>query len=185
MKTLGSPASVLAAMREDGAAEVERIEHETLVETARLAESGQAEIVAPDREEKLAAASREARERIAREDWDDARAALEARERWMQRAAEEGRKLLTTDRETLKLLASEALQRLPKGPCTLHVSRSTPVDDALLRELGLERGEPVEISGGCIVRSTQSALSVDNSFEERARRFQVQLRAALGKAYGS
>ena len=184
MKTLGSPQALLAAMREDGDAELERIEQEAQAQMARLDAQARGEIEAPDREERLAAAAREQRERLAREDWNDARSALEAREQWMQRAAVEGRKLLRTPPETLRALAIEALQRFPGEPCTLHVARDTAVDPALLEELKLSAGEPVDIAGGCVVRSKVSPLSVDNSYGERAHRFEAQLRAALGKVYG-
>lgn len=193
MKTIGSPAAVLAAIREDANVEAERIEKEAEQEASRLAQEGTAAVEVPDREERLAAAARGIRERLAREDYGDSRAALEAREQWMREAAGEGRKLLLAPqprevrRALLVQLAREALQRLRGEKCTLHVAPGDQdlIDDALLEELGVARGAPADISGGCIVRSASGKVSLDNSLEERARRFDTALRAALGKVYGS
>lgn len=193
MKPAGSPGSVLAAIREDAGAELERVEQECEAEMARLSAAEEPEVEVPDREERLAAASREARELLAREDYADARAALEAREEWMRKAARAGEALLLAprpleERRALLLqLAREALQRLPGNGYVLHLAPRDEglLDDAMLAELGVTRGAPVDISGGCILRAVRGKVSLDNSFEERARRFEAVLRAALGKVYGS
>ena len=193
MKALGSVQSVLAAIREDAGAEIERVEKDAEAESARLGAEEARAVEAKDREERLAAASRAAREKLAREDSRDARAALEAREQWMAQAAELGRALLLAPqplearRALLTALVREARERLCGESCVIHVAPRDQdlLDDSLLAELAVTRGPPAGIAGGCILRSASGKLSLDNSFEERARRFDASLRAALGKVYGS
>jgi vacuolar-type H+-ATPase subunit E/Vma4 len=184
VKTLGSTASVIAAMREDAAAELERIEGEAHGRIAALEAAPDGPAVAPGREERIAAALRAAREAAAREDLEDARAALLARERWFAQVTEAGRTLLDARpdrRAVLASLAREAFDALPPGPRTLHLS---PCDVAFADETllaGATLGEPVAIAGGCIARC--GSVSADNSFEERARRLEEKVRSALGKLY--
>ena len=52
-----------------------------------------------------------------------------------------------------------------------------------MRRVSGSTGPPAPIRGGCIVRAAN--LVVDNSLEERERRFEAEWRAALAKAYGS
>ena len=88
-------------------------------------------------------------------------------------------------RALLRALADEALRRLPPNDrCTISVSaRDAGLLDAQLLGDRLVAGPPADIRGGCIVRSAN--LVVDNSLEERERRFEADWRAALAKAYGS
>ena len=86
MQTLGSPASLVAAIREEAAAEAERIQESTTAELAAIRAESAATIVAlPDRDARIAAARRENEERIARQEWDGRRAVIEQREAWIAR----------------------------------------------------------------------------------------------------
>ncbi|MGZ6126422.1 MAG: V-type ATP synthase subunit E family protein [Myxococcales bacterium] len=191
MKPAGSAASVLATLRDDAQAEIERIEQEAeaAVTKSALLESGTGEPA--DRADRLAAAARQRRDRLAREDWEDRRVALGLREEWIGQVIQEGRKLLEEPgdlgrrRALLRALADEALRRLPPGDrCTISVAaRDADLIDAAFLGDRLVAGPAAPIRGGCIVRSAN--LVVDNSLEERERRFEAEWRAALAKAYGS
>lgn len=191
MKPAGSAASVLATMRDDAQAEIERIEQEAEAAVSKAArdETGTAEPA--DRADRLAAAARQRRDRLAREDWEDRRVALRLREEWIGQVIEEGRKLLeepgdlSRRRALLRTLADEALRRLPPGDrCAISVAaRDAELLDADFLGERLAKGPPASIRGGCIVRAAN--LVVDNSLEERERRFEAEWRAALAKAYGS
>lgn len=191
MKPVGSAASVLATLRDDAQAEIDRIEQEAEAAAAKSARDEPGSAEPADREERLAAAARQRRERLAREDWEDRRVALELREEWIGQVIGEGRKLLEAEgdakqrRALLHALADEALRRLPAGDrCTISVAaRDAGLLDAELLGDRLVAGPPAPIRGGCIVRAAN--LVVDNSLEERERRFESDWRAALAKAYGS
>ena len=191
MKPAGSAASVLATLRDDAQGEIERIEKEAEAALAKSAggETGTAEPA--DRADRLAAAARQRRDHLAREDWEDRRVALRLREEWIGQVIEEGRKLLDAPgnperrRALIRALADEALRRLPPGDrCTISVAaRDAALLDAELLGDRLVAGPAAPIRGGCIVRAGN--LVVDNSLEERERRFEAEWRAALAKAYGS
>lgn len=195
MRSLGSSAAVAAAVREDEGAEVERIDRETVAALARLVEEDAAAPVAlPEREVRLGAARREARELLAQEDLRDAREALEARESWMRRAVVEGRKLLADPvpaaqrRADLARLAREGLDRLPGDPVEIVVAPADAalLDDAWIRDLAPGRAVRVvqgddALAGGCVVQSGK--VTFDNSLEARARRFEAAWRTALGALY--
>jgi vacuolar-type H+-ATPase subunit E/Vma4 len=191
MKILGSAASVLASMRDEAQGEIERVEQEAEAAVARSKVDEPEVTEALDRAEKVAAAGRRRRERLAREDWEDRRAALQLREEWIAQVIEEGRRLLEgagegeARRALLRALAEEALRRLPPGDrCSISLAeRDLPLLDAAFLGDRLVAGPPAPIRGGCIVRSAN--LVVDNSLEERERRFEAEWRTALAKAYGS
>jgi vacuolar-type H+-ATPase subunit E/Vma4 len=197
MKALGSPAAVVAAVRDDAGAEVERLERESRAALARLAAEEAAEPAAiPERESRLATARREARELLAREDLLDAREALEAREAWIVEAVAEGRRLLAEPvpaaerRADLARLAREGIDRLPGDAFDVIVA---PSDAALLDERwagALAPGRAARVvaeagisPGGCLVRSPDGKVSFDDTLEARARRFEVAWRTALGALY--
>lgn len=197
MKALGSPAAVIAAVRDDAEAEVERLEREAEAALARLAaEDGAAREPLPDREPRLASARREARERLAREDLLDAREALEAREAWLALAVAEGTRLLDEPvaaaerRRELAVLAREALERLRRDPVEVLVAPSDAglLDAAWARELAPDRqvhvvARPGLSPGGCIVQREGGKVAFDNTREARARRFEAAWRTALGALY--
>lgn len=199
MKTLGSPASVADAVREEASREVERLLRDTDEEIARLrAEAQSADVMPPDRPARLAAARREISAQLAREDWEDRRAALEERERWTERAIRLARERLDGDREAasrrdlLLALAVEAAERLPAGAVEIAVSASDAsiADDAFVEELARRARRTVARArgdlpqSGCVVSTVGGKVRFDNSLEARARRFEPLWRAALTEIYG-
>ena len=161
MQTLGSPASVVAAIREEGDAEVERIQESAAAELAAIASDvASADVAIVDREERLAAARRSSEERVARQEWEGRRALMQQREAWIQRVvakAQEG--WGPSAAEKLEALVREARARLPDGDCEVIAGTR----------------------GGCIVRIGD--LSFDNSFEARSRRLEPEWRSALSGMY--
>ena len=113
MPTLGSVASVVAAIREDAAAEVERIEQMTAGEIATI-ETDAAPVAIAGAGERIVAAHRAGAEQIAQQEWEGRRAIIEQREAWIVRvvAAARGR----CDPEALK---REALERVPGATLTI------------------------------------------------------------------
>jgi len=190
MRASGSVDAVLAALRGDAAAELERTEREAAEQTARL-ETDEPPAEAPtDREARLAAARRAAREKVAREEWADARAAIEAREHFVQRAAAEGRRLLAApgsrdERQALLArLAREALALLPGDRFEVLVAPAdAPLLDGVLDRKATVVASP-EIENGCLVRSEDGRARFDNTLAERARRFEPSWRAAVARVYG-
>lgn len=161
MQTLGSPASVVAAIREEAEAEVERLQETTAAELAAIrTEATSTSVVIADRDARLTAARREAEERIARQEWEGRRAVMQQREQWMQRVVAAAQERWTvTSGDALEALVREAKSRLPDGPWDVIVSPH----------------------GGCVVRCGD--LSFDNSFEARARRLEPEWRSALSGMY--
>ena len=113
MQTLGSPASVIAAIREDAVAEAERLRETTAAELAAIrAEAASFTVAIADREERLQTARRAAEERLARQEWEGRRAAIEQREAWIGR-------VIATARERFAItdaLVQDARSHLPPGP---------------------------------------------------------------------
>lgn len=161
MQTLGSPASVVAAIREDGDAEVERIQETAAAELATIAaEAASVNVAIVDREERLASARRLNEERVAKQEWEGRRAAMQQRETWIQRVVARGQEGWgPSSAEALDALVREARSRLPDGDCEVIAGPR----------------------GGCIVRIGD--LSFDNSFEARSRRLEPEWRSALSGMY--
>lgn len=187
------------AVREEASREVERLLRDTDEEIARLrAEAQSADVMPPDRPARLAAARREISAQLAREDWEDRRAALEERERWTERAIRLARERLDGDREAasrrdlLLALAVEAAERLPAGAVEIAVSASDAsiADDAFVEELARRARRTVARArgdlpqSGCVVSTVGGKVRFDNSLEARARRFEPLWRAALTEIYG-
>jgi vacuolar-type H+-ATPase subunit E/Vma4 len=156
MQTLGSPASLIAAIREDAAAEAERIQESTASELASIrAEEASSNVAIADREERLAAARRENEERIAKQEWEARRAVIEQREAWIGRVVAKARERWgELDPARVAALVDEARAHLPEG--------AFQVD-------------------GCVV--TVGNVSFDNSFEARSRRREPAWRNALSGMY--
>ncbi|MEW6321092.1 MAG: V-type ATP synthase subunit E family protein [Acidobacteriota bacterium] len=197
MRTAGSPAAVMAAMRDEAAAEVDRVEQEAAARVGAL-ERALAELTveAPDRDRRLARARAAAGERMAREDDLDARADLDVRERWMAAVAARGRQLLESRdaaarRRVLTRLAVEALARVPGSTAVLELAACdlAAVDlawrEAVTRESGKQGVELVagKIGGGCVARTPDGRAAYDNSIEARIDRFLPECRAALGAVF--
>lgn len=198
MRLAGSSASVVEALRDEAAAEIEALERST-EEEIRLVRGASESQLPPDPglEARLAVARREAAQRLAREDLADRRGLLEERERWLERAAALGRERLaqTGDtalrRELLGKLAREALASLPGDSFCIEVSTAdAPLLDAAWcraltgpsRRLAVSSGAPPE-GGGCLVRTEDGRVSFDNSLSARARRFESAWRAQLARIF--
>jgi len=161
MQTLGSPASVVAAIREDGDAEVERIRENAAAELKTIAaESASVDVAVGDREQRLAAARRENEERVAKQEWEGRSAVMQQRETWIQHVVAKAQERWgPSTAEALDVLVREARSRLPDGNCEVIAGPR----------------------GGCIVRIGD--LSFDNTFEARSRRLEPEWRSALSGMY--
>jgi vacuolar-type H+-ATPase subunit E/Vma4 len=155
----GSVASVIASIRDEVAAEVERIERAGAADVARSREKAATTVVTiADRDLRIAAARREIAERLAQEEWESRRAAAEQREEWIARVIARGRELLG-EIDVRDALVREALAHLPAGE---HETTIAPC-------------------GGVIVACGNVVF--DNSFDSRARRLEPEWRKALSEVY--
>ena len=179
MQTLGSPASVVAAIHEDAAAEVERIDDARSTELASIgAETSSADVTIADRDLRLAAARRDSDDRVAKQEWEGRRAAIEQRETWIQTIVARAQELwASTTPEQLSALIREARAHMPEGACEVAVN---PRDRDSV-QLANATVKTAEIAGGCIV--TIDDVSFDNSFEARSRRLEAEWRGALSGMY--
>lgn len=161
MQTLGSPASVVAAIREDAELEVERIRETSAVELAAIrAEAASTDVAVADRDERLAAGRVQAQERVAKQEWDGRRAVLQQRELWIQRVVAAAQQHWPAkSAEGRDALVREARSRLPDGACEVLADRR----------------------GGYVVRIGE--VSFDNSFDARASRLEPEWRSALSGMY--
>lgn len=198
----GSAASVVAAIRDEVESELENRQRELdEVVAAAEGETSDGEPSAADRAARLTQAREQARERLAQEDWLDSREALESRERWVLRAAAEGRRLLQ-ERESaaegpefLLRLAAEGLAQLPGDSFEVVLSEQAAAGltdewcrrlEEQCRKRGVRLAAPNagRPQGGCLVRTADGRMSFDNSFDARARRFETVWRSALAGLYG-
>lgn len=183
MQTAGSPASVVAAIREEAAAEAERIQETAAAELAAIAAAAAAAGVAiADREERLAAARRENEERLAKQEWEGRRTSIEQREEWIRRVVAKAQAMWSEGeekerRERLNALLREGLSRMPPGACRVGVSEA---DRNLVDAADVEIAAAA-IAGGCVL--SIGNVSFDNSFEARARRLEPEWRGALSRMY--
>jgi len=197
MSGFGSLEAVVAAIREDARADVERIARDAEAAVARLRrEDAAVPVVVPDADARVAAARREARARIAEEDWADRQSALTVREEWIAGVAAAAIRRLQERpaderRADVCLLAAEALDHLGSNECELLVSPAdAPIlDEAWCRALRRDTGRGVrvvaahEVEGGCIARTLDQRLRFDNTYAARARRFEAEWRQALGALF--
>lgn len=155
MQGYGSAESVIAAIRDEATAEVERVERAASAEIDALA------VIEPfaiaDREQRLAAARREARERLAQEEWQGRRAMIEQREQWITRVIARGREILS--KSDIQPLIDNAIAHLPPVPC--EITRPP--------------------CGGVIV--TAGDVAFDNSFDARSHRLEREWRKAIAALY--
>jgi vacuolar-type H+-ATPase subunit E/Vma4 len=153
VKSAGSVDSVVAAIREDAVAEVERVEQATAAElTALRAAAAEADVTIAGRAERLTEARRKNEERVAQQEWDGRRAVIEQREAWIARVVAAA----NFDGVDVAPLVREAQARVPGG-------------------------EVVTSPDGCVVRGGD--LTFDNRFEARAKRFEAEWRRALSEVY--
>jgi vacuolar-type H+-ATPase subunit E/Vma4 len=181
--TFGSPASVIAAIREDAEAEVERLRTAEEAEIAAIrARAGSMSIGVAGTAERLAAARRNGEQTIAAQEWEGRRTIIEQRETWIGEVVLRARERWDAEppsrrRDILLALIDEARSRFPAGPCEIAVNDR----DQSLIDLRDATITSAAISGGCIV--SQGDVSFDNSFEARARRFESEWRSALSGVY--
>jgi vacuolar-type H+-ATPase subunit E/Vma4 len=197
MKTHGSVAAVVAAIQDDVQVEIEHLEAETSAELARLRRDFESHSpVVADCEARLAAARAQARERLAREDYRDARAEIEVRDAWMHKVVAAAQKRLSQTaspcrRHVLGRLADEALTKIPARECVLQIARrDVPLADAAwVSERVSNAGKVdvkivgIEIDGGCIAASGDGRVAFDNSIRARTERFEGQWRTALASLF--
>ena len=193
----GSVESVIAAIREDARAEGERIDAEAAAAIVRLdEEDARAPAVLADADPRIDAARRRAREFAADEDWADRRVSLDARERWLTRAAELGLERLrtldtATRREDLLHLACEAATRVGGAAVEILVGfEDLPLADhqwiadvAAATQATITVATSPTITGGCIARGADRRLSYDNTFTTRLRRLDAGWRQALSELF--
>lgn len=194
MKRWGSGAAVAAAVREDAAAERERLERENGAEIERLRNASHTRPPAPP-DDRLEIVRRSALERDADEEWQTAQAALEDREAWIAEVVRTGRARLSSlagedAARWIAALIREGAAHLPTAAfvVTLPVSLAPVCTDAwrqgLEREVG--RSFTTEFDGeraGCVLRTPDGRITFDNSAEARERRTLGRWRPALARIY--
>jgi len=182
MQTAGSVASIVAAIREDAAAEVERIDQTTAADLAAIhAEERDTAVTIADRDVRLAAARRENQERLAQQEWEGRRTAIEQREAWIARVIDAAREEGTSTKEQLTALIREALENIDAAECEVLVA---PRDRELIDPAKFQqkiRITTADIRGGCLIKA--GPVVFDNGFDARAKRFEPEWRKALGEMY--
>jgi vacuolar-type H+-ATPase subunit E/Vma4 len=195
MKSWGSIAAVVAAMAEDAAVEIERLERDADAECAALASQP-----APPRPPECETARITAERQIAEAEQDaelgEFSERLEERERWIARVVELAQARLGPgaaaegERDRLRALAVDGARRLSGASCTVLVPGSVRswLDERWIAQVAAAAGKRIEIdsgthSGGCIVVSEDRRWSVDHSYSARSRRSEAQWRAALCRMY--
>ncbi|HUJ13252.1 MAG TPA: hypothetical protein VL284_05605 [Thermoanaerobaculia bacterium] len=161
MQTVGSVASIIAAIREDCAAEVERLDRSIAEQVEALRKEQETTSVAvADRESRLAAARRENQERVAQQEWEGRRAEIEQREAWIARVVAKAHDAWKPSREQLDALIHEATQNLGAAESEIKV---------------------IERDGGCVV--TAGDMVFDNTLDARSQRLEAEWRKALSEVY--
>jgi vacuolar-type H+-ATPase subunit E/Vma4 len=197
MKALGSIAALVAAIRDEAAADAEAIAARADEAVARITADASCPPPTGTGAPTLAVARDRARIRVAQEDWQDARDAVAQREDWIQRAITlgaaqvRGRREPAATRAILAALAREAMARLPAGPVEIVVADGdAPLLDRAWRAEVSGPGNPDRITiatgaidGGCLARSADGRASFDNTFDARAERLQAAWRAELADLY--
>jgi vacuolar-type H+-ATPase subunit E/Vma4 len=198
MRLAGSPESVVEAVRDEAASEIEALDRETHDQIRRLESAAEEEPASDPRAEVLLSeARRQAAETLAREDLADRRESLTERERWIEKAAAEGAARLARGGEggprqkLLARLAREAIESLPGDAFEVRVAPADVAlcDEAWQREVAgpgrsvkVRCDDPPE-GGGCSARTADGRVSFDNGFAARARRFETAWRAELARIF--
>jgi vacuolar-type H+-ATPase subunit E/Vma4 len=191
MKTWGSAAAVIAAIRDEAAAEIERLQHES---TTRMDALRAAARPAPSAEAdaRLGAVRRRAAEQDRDEDWQDAMAAVADRDTWILAVAEQARRAagsLASNPAKLTVLAREAVASLPADACEVVVPEGATAahDPAWSAALEAATGKRISVVGGaiagCIARTVDHRVAFDNTVEARDLRCRTAWRAALARLY--
>ena len=200
MKPLGSVAAVVAAVREDAQAEVDAVERDATEAVARFEDGPGASAPGPEHAAAIVAARERARTRIAQEDWEDTRAALDERESWIAEVEALGRKRLLNARsngrsyqarqQALVRLAVEGISRLPSGPVVIVVTADDAalLDETVRQHIERDNSSPItvvtrDVGGGCIIQSADGRAVFDNTYDARIDRLQAQWRSSLLDLY--
>jgi hypothetical protein len=194
MKSWGSAAAVVAAVRDDAAAECERLERETAAALEALARAA----AVPAGEgggraaERLDTARRTAADADAAEDWEDTVSTASDRDAWINAVAAEGRRAIATGPDAqawLERMAREAAAELPGDACIVTVPAAqlagadawrTRVAADLKKTVRLEAGD---VAAGCIARTLDGRVTFDNTVEARERRARTEWRTAVAHVY--
>lgn len=196
MRTWGSAAAVVAAIRDDAAAEIERLERDAALAIDRLKIELRPKASDAEAACRLAAARQTLAQRETDEHWEDAQLALADREAWMAGVLAEGRRVLADASDTeltrswLAALVHEAAPHVP-GPACVVVAPSSVADlltEAWRSELEQQIGKAVSLDfkgpvAGVLVRTPEGSVTFDNSVAARERRLMPQWRAVLAQIY--
>lgn len=190
METFGSLAAVIAAVEEDGRAELDRLQAEGAA-AARIAEQeaakpGRADAAIEELVRRLEEALRTAAAAEAEQAWLDRRAELEDREAWFEEVAEEAVAQVGAALTPLVLerWAAEALQAMGSDEAEVRLA---PEDARALSAETRARLHVVEDltlpRGSCVARTLDGGLRFDNGVRARAERTRTGWRARLGEVY--
>jgi vacuolar-type H+-ATPase subunit E/Vma4 len=195
MKAWGSSASVIAALGDDAAAEVERLERDAAAALERLRASPAPGGGGPDPAPRLAAARRAAADLEADEDWQDIVAAAADRDAWIASIVDQGRRAIAGAPDVLAwtaALAEDAARALPGSDCIVSVPAAVlpQIDDAWRGGVERRSGKRVTLeaapfAAGCMARTPDGRITFDNRLDAREARTLPQWRAALARTYES
>jgi hypothetical protein len=192
MTAWGSAAAVVAAVRDDAAAERERLERDTEATLDALTRSAAGVPVVADGGERVDAARRAAAEARAAEDWEDIMTAAADRDAWITAVAAEGRRAIAAGPDAaawLEQVAREAAAGLPGDACVLVVPAAQlagaqvwceRVARDLRKTIRIEAGE---VTAGCVARTPDGRVTFDNTVDARERRLRVEWRSAVARLY--
>jgi vacuolar-type H+-ATPase subunit E/Vma4 len=191
----GNVAAVVAAVLEDAAVEIERLEREADDAIAALA-ARPPPIEPPECEAARARVEREIAAAEQEEEATEFAALLEQRERWIARVLESARARLGSgaasgaERDRLADLACDGARHLPGSSCIVQVVPSTQslLDADWIAKVAGRAGKTITIEsagvdGGCVVVSDDRRWSFDNTYRARSRRAEPTWRAALCRIY--
>jgi hypothetical protein len=183
----------MAALRDEAAAEIERLERESALALDGLRATATASTAPLDADARLAAARHLAADTEADEDWQDVVAAATDRDAWIAEIVRRGRVAIATapDVESwTAALAREAVEALPGDACVLILPASiaSRFGDAWREALERQTRKRIvievgTIAAGCCARTSDGRVAFDNSLEARERRAQTAWRAELAKRY--
>ena len=192
MKTWGSAAAVIAALRDDAAAEIERLERESAIALERMRSASAATVIPADGE-RLAAAQRTIADLEMDEDWQDVVAAAADRDAWISAVAARARRAIADAPDAVAwtaAMAADAIRQLPAPDCILTVPAALRpyLDDGWRAALSTATGKTIVIedgpfAAGCLARTADGRVSFDNRTEAREARTLAQWQASVADLY--
>jgi hypothetical protein len=194
MKAWGSAASVVAAVRDDAAAERERLERESAAALEALA-AGAGMRAGEDcgtPSNRMDAVRRAIAESEAAQDWEDTVTAAADRDAWIAAVAEAGRRAIAAGADAqawLERVTREAVTELPGETCIVQLPAvlATAAEawrPVVERETGKQLiFEPATFAAGCIARTPDGRVTFDNTVEARERRSRTEWRTAVARLY--